>query len=312
MDKEEARFILRCFRPDGADAANPDFAEALQLAAADRELGEWLAKERAEDAAFAEMLGKLSLPQDLREEIMAGLAAERGDHPQADEIDASLIGALATIRPPDGLRDGILSAMRQSTPEEAPPGTVSMPKKESGSWWRFGLPLAAAAGIALAFLATRNQGGSGSGSEIGQVVPGGKAVPVSFVQQSAIRTLESPDFSLDLKNPDQKALFEFIRDADRACASGCVPEGLVQVDGLGCRVIEIDDKPGAIICFERAENEIVHLVVFRRDDVDGKLPGGASPQFEQHGEWAAARWSEDGRVFVLLGQTDTEDLSELF
>ena len=32
MDKEEARFILRCFRPDGADAGNPDFAEAVTAA----------------------------------------------------------------------------------------------------------------------------------------------------------------------------------------------------------------------------------------------------------------------------------------
>ncbi len=53
MDKEEARFILRCFRPDGADAENPDFAQALGWAAKDRELGEWLARERACDAGFA-------------------------------------------------------------------------------------------------------------------------------------------------------------------------------------------------------------------------------------------------------------------
>jgi hypothetical protein len=36
--------ILGSYRPDGADASDPDFAEALHLAAADRELGEWLAR----------------------------------------------------------------------------------------------------------------------------------------------------------------------------------------------------------------------------------------------------------------------------
>jgi len=60
MDKEEARFILRCFRPDGADAENPDFAEALAWAAKDRELGEWLARERARDADFASALSSVS------------------------------------------------------------------------------------------------------------------------------------------------------------------------------------------------------------------------------------------------------------
>ena len=53
MDKEQAKFILQSFRPDGADAQDPDFAEALALAAQDRELGDWLASERAQDAAFA-------------------------------------------------------------------------------------------------------------------------------------------------------------------------------------------------------------------------------------------------------------------
>ena len=57
MDKEQAKFILQSFRPDGADAADTDFAEALQLAVEDRELGEWLADERATDAAFAAVAG---------------------------------------------------------------------------------------------------------------------------------------------------------------------------------------------------------------------------------------------------------------
>ena len=57
MDKEQAKFILQSFRPDGADASDADFAEALEFAARDRELGEWLASERAADAQFANALG---------------------------------------------------------------------------------------------------------------------------------------------------------------------------------------------------------------------------------------------------------------
>ncbi len=78
MDNEQARFILRSFRPDGADAGDPDFAEALKLAMENRELGEWLASERAFDAEFANALGTVDLPENLREDIMACLAAERG------------------------------------------------------------------------------------------------------------------------------------------------------------------------------------------------------------------------------------------
>ena len=47
MDKEHAKFLLQSYRPDGADAQDSDFAEALQLAAEDRDLGEWLANEHS-------------------------------------------------------------------------------------------------------------------------------------------------------------------------------------------------------------------------------------------------------------------------
>ena len=108
MDKQRAKFILQSFRPDGADAHDPDFAEALGLAAEDRELGAWLAKERARDAAFALALGKLPIPEDLREAIFGVL--QEGNL-ELTEIDAAIVGALASVRPPEGLRDQILTAM---------------------------------------------------------------------------------------------------------------------------------------------------------------------------------------------------------
>ena len=73
MDRDQAKFILSSFRPDGADADSEDFTEALRLAAADREVGEWLARERALDAEFAGALSKLSLPDDLRDEILGSV-----------------------------------------------------------------------------------------------------------------------------------------------------------------------------------------------------------------------------------------------
>ncbi|MEP4078524.1 hypothetical protein [Haloferula sp.] len=318
MDKEKARFILSCFRPDGADAADPEFAAALQLAAADRELGEWLAKERSQDAQFADMLGKLPLPDDLREEIMAGLAAERGDRPETDGLDASLIGALATVHPPAELKSEILAAMQQSAQSSASESASTVTpfdgKKSSGSsWWRFGLPLAAAAGIALAFVVGKNPSGSvtSDGPDITSSFPSGQALPVSFVQEQSIAAMNSGG-GLDLRSTDHEALFEYVREAGSPCAAGCLPEGLIDVDGKGCRVIEIDGRTGAIICFERTKNETVHLVVFRRADVSGELPGGSDPMLEQKGKWATARWEEGNRVFVLMGKTDTEHLRELF
>ena len=122
MDKDQARFILRSFRPDGADVGDPDFAEALMLAMENRELGEWLAAERAFDAQFANALGAVDLPENLRDDIIACLAAERGDFPQAeDSNDAAWIGAMASIQTPASLRNEVLAAMDRTVMKQIDP-----------------------------------------------------------------------------------------------------------------------------------------------------------------------------------------------
>jgi hypothetical protein len=310
MDKEEARFILRCFRPDGADAENPDFAGALAWAAKDRELGEWLARERASDAGFAKALSTVGIPASLREEILAGLALERGDGARdPDAFDTCVIGALAAVTPPPGLRREILAAMER-TGAPAPASNKIL--------WRFGLPVAAAAGIALAFLLSgpaappadpvaQNDPGTGT------LVPAGNLLTISLVESGFIKTIESPGFTLDLKNPDHHALFDHLKSAKLPCPTRCLPRGLKEVPGLGCRELEIDGKRGALVCFKQ-ENDVVHLVVFKRCDVKCKLPKTGKPDFKQRGNWSVARWSDDDWVFVLMGKegVDAKRLEGMF
>jgi hypothetical protein len=311
MDKEEARFILRCFRPDGADADNPDFAEALAWAAKDRELGEWLARERASDAGFAKALSAVSIPASLREEILAGLAAERGDGADvSDAFDACVIGAMAAVSPPPGLRGEILAAMERTTVH--PPSNKIL--------WRFGLPVAAAAGIAVAFLL------SGPGSKpteplanqvpvVGGVVPVGNLLTISSVQDGFIKTFESesPNFVLDLKNRDHHALFDHLKSAKLPCPTRCLPKGLKEAYGIGCRELEINGKRGAVVCFLQ-KNDTVHLVLFKRCDVKCKLPVNGKPDIRKHGNWTVARWGDEEWVFVLMGKegVDEKRLEEMF
>jgi hypothetical protein len=311
MDKEEARFILRCFRPDGADAENPDFAEALAWAAKDRELGEWLARERARDADFATALNSVGIPPVLREEILVGLAMERGDAAMyPDSFDATIIGAMAGINPPSGLRGEILSAMERTAAEPA----------RGRRWWHYGLPVAAAAGIAFAFLANRPNEESdkqvainppeaqpfdqGQHSNAG-VLPIANGLPISQVEEEFIKTLQQPGFKLDLNNPDHHALFDHLQAAKLPCPNRCLPKGLKEVPGLGCRELDIEGKKGALVCFKQEDN-IVHLMVFKRCDVKCKLPQEGHPAFDNHGKWTVARWSDDDWVFVLMGEKDAE------
>jgi len=313
MDKEEARFILRCFRPDGADAENPDFAEALAWAAKDRELGEWLARERSSDAGFAEALAAVSIPSSLREEILAGLALERGDESGLpDEFDACVIGAMAALSPPPGLRAEILAAMERTV---AP---ASAPKK---ILWRFGLPVAAAAGIALAFILSGpspvrpEQPVVSNAPGNGAVVPVGNLLTIGLVQDGFIKTYESesPNFVLNLRDSDHQRLFNYLKSAKLPCPTQCLPKGLKEAAGRGCRELEIDGKRGAVVCFVQ-KGDMVHLVLFKRCDVKCKLPVNGKPDIRKHGNWAVARWSDEEWVFVLMGKegVDEKRLEEMF
>lgn len=296
MDNEEARFILRSFRPDGADVSDPEFAEALKLAVENRELGEWLANERAFDAAFARALGTVNLPETLREDIFACMAGERTDFPQAeDAFDAAWVGALSTFQPPPGLREAVIAAMnRTALPRAAAKISV---------FRRAAFPLAAAAGIALAFLVTRPDGVV--------VVSQSPAVPISAVQAGFLRTYESPTFRLDEKREDQGALLSSLKKRKLPCPS-CLPPGLQNVKGIGCRELVVDGKRGSLVCFDLRENGVVHLVIFRKQDVSCKLPSSDEPKFTQVAEWATARWADGDNVFLIMSRTDLGRLTELF
>ena len=297
MDKEQARFILHSFRPDGADAGDPDFAKALQCAMENRELGEWLAQERAFDGAFANALGSIDLPENLRADIIACLAAERGDfRPPEDSQDALWIAALASIQPPECLRNTVLNAMDRTTTGGKSPRPISILR-------RLAIPLAAAAGIALAFLATR--------PTASVEVVRNQTVPVEMVKATFVKTYESPAFNLEEKREDHTVLVQHLKQRKLPCP-GCLPPGLRGMKSIGCRELEIEGKRGSLICFKVGDQGIIHIVIFRRQDVSGDFLPNGCPTFDRQGDWASARWQDDQNVFVMMSNTQGATLAELF
>jgi hypothetical protein len=77
MNNQEARFILGAYRPDGRDASEPRFAEALAQAERDPELRAWFEKQRKFDASFSARLREIAPPAELREAILAGVRASQ-------------------------------------------------------------------------------------------------------------------------------------------------------------------------------------------------------------------------------------------
>lgn len=297
MDKERARFVLRSYRPDGADSTDVDFAEALQMAACDRELGEWLMRERAFDAEFAEALARVELPQGLRESVLLAMVKDGAGFPKIDpEREEAMIAAIGAIEVSEGLRERILEAMERT----------SVVERGSFGWKRIGIPLAAAAGIALAFVFVGGKQRDGIASNSND-----RRITVEAVQVGFVRTFESPIFSLDQENDHPPQLMSYLRKKGLPCGRGYLPPGLVGMKGLGCRELCIDGKRGSLLCFDD-EGAAVHLLIFRRKDVGGELPGMSSPLIEQSGHWAEASWINGDFVFVLLGMRDKESLSAFF
>jgi hypothetical protein len=298
MDKERARFVLRSFRPDGADADDVDFAEALRHATNDRELGEWLMRERAFDAEFAEALARVELPEGLREKVFLAMVQDGGGFPQADSaFDTEMIVAMSEIRIPGGLRENVIEAMERTS------------KVERGAfgWKRAGIPIAAAAGIGMAFLLV--DGGEQKKTVANFTEP--DRIGIGAVQAGFVRIHDSPLFSLDQEKTEIPHLISYLREKGLPCGAGYLPRGLEGVRSLGCRELVIDGKRGSLICFD-TETGTVHLVIFRRTDVAGDLPEMEQPVIEQSGDWAKAFWLKEKYAFSLMAMGDKESLASFF
>lgn len=298
MDKERARFVLRSFRPDGADSQDVDFAEALSLATSDRELGEWLMRERAFDAEFAEALARVELPDGLRERVFLAMVQDGGGFPKADSaLDAAMISAIAQIKVPEKLRENIIEAMGHSAKIE----------RGAFAWKRLGVPLAAAAGIALAFILAD---GSQPENTVAKAEPPVR-IGVEAVQAGFVRLHESPLFSLDQEKQEMPHLISYLREKGLPCGGGYLPPGLVGVRGLGCRELVIDGKHGSLICFD-TDKGTVHLVIFRNTDISGELPDIEHPEIVQTGDWAKASWRKDKYAFTLMAVSDKDAIAGFF
>lgn len=298
MDRERARFVLRSFRPDGADAEDADFAEALQLATSDRELGEWLVRERAFDAEFAECLARVALPEGLRASVLLAMVQNGSEFPRVNlKEEQEIVDAILAIKVPADLRARVIESMERTV----------ISKRSPSPWVRFGVPLAAAAGIAFAFTFASNSGVVETQTAQNQ----NGRITVDAVQASFVRVYESPIFSLDQTGTNQRTLVSHLKGKGLPCGDLKFPPGLEHLKGLGCRELVVDGKRGSLLCLDE-EGGTVHLIIFMRRDIDGELPDINHPIISQEGNWAKASWGNDRYAFALMAMRDCEDMEQFF
>ena len=99
MDKDEAKLILGCYRPNGKDAADPEMRQALELAEHDPELSEWFKREQMLDGVICQKVCECPVPESLKTSIIAGRKLveidSRFKSPQLLAMAAVLVAVIA-------------------------------------------------------------------------------------------------------------------------------------------------------------------------------------------------------------------------
>ena len=322
MDKQQAQFILQSFRPNGADSSAADFQEALKLAVEDRELGEWLAAERAADAAFAEALIGIEIPDHLRLNLLAIMRGELPEDPQLNaEMDEVFSGALADVQPPAGLRDQIIAAMeveRNSREQEESSKVISGVFKKRK--WINVAAIAATLVLGVFFamqidFSDKNQLVSTDNKQ------GNDETRMSSydVQRSAGKILNA-EFSLDVKHESSSHLRSWLASNDLPAPSDIkdLPSGLIGLKSAGCKKIILPgEKEASLICFITQGDKMMHLIITRNETVSNtNLPskekvGPSNCYHCSKTNWNTVSWRGDTNTYILMSKNQPEKKQEL-
>jgi len=71
VDSRQAKEILSLYRPSVDDAADPFFAEAIDQARREPELGRWFQQHQSVDAAMRQKFGQITVPAGLEQQILS-------------------------------------------------------------------------------------------------------------------------------------------------------------------------------------------------------------------------------------------------
>ncbi len=304
MDKEHAKFILQSYRPDGADASNPDFTEALQLVAEDRDLALWLAQERAHDAMFAEALMTVDIPDGLRDEIFSVMEYDGGDKDLSSEIDAIFVGAMAHVSPPEGLRDQIISAMeveRESSKKPDSTKVVRFPLR-----WLNVAAIAAVLVLSAVFIYPEFRSSSNDQLALHEVqVDMGNFLSASHEMEISENTLAGVNTWLAK---------EGLPEAEN------VPEGLITDAVKGGRKFVLDNGVSAsLIFFEKKDAGEFYLMVLKVSSLEDAEKLLSIGQVGLKDCWSCpatqfrvTAWKDNDKAYLLLSKSESKVMAELF
>lgn len=273
MNNEEAKFILRAYRPGGQDAADPQFAEALDQARRDPELSRWLAEQAALDTAIGGKLQAIPVPADLKASILAGRKVvpikpepwwRRSIHPAAATaavaVTFATIGFLALREPPEPKAD--FARFTKDITDYLGKGYGVLPRH--------------------AHLATTEAGYFGSQS-----------------------------YRMNYRSPSLDDIRRWLA-ANGGHSEFISPGGLKQPLNLGCAVMDWWGRRITLVSFQIGRNlphDKVHLVVISSADLPDP-PVRGQPNFGEREGWTAGSWNDGKLTYFLLAPGDRRVLGK--
>ena len=326
MDREQARFILQSFRPDGADSGDPDFEEALAVAARDRELGDWLVREQEQDASVAAALKNLAIPSTLRGRILTALTADAslseggagapgvddtGAGENLREMESSLPGSRpAEALPVESKELTVLKVEIASPPVAAGDGPTAQDALAGKPSW-LNTALAATLlvlGVFWAFEVTSSNAGSREGH--------GERIELRDLEAEAIAEVTRQGiFPLQSSNLQEHQTW--LRENNvPGFDPGELSPGIMEGRPVGCRLFTVGTTRISHVCFDMKGSR-AHLIVVRSED----LKVGDLGKFGERGQdhcWqcrdtgvSVASWQGKDQTYLLLAKLKEKELMEL-
>ena len=243
MNNQEAKFILSAYRANGADADEPLFADALRQAKQDPTLGAWFAREQGHNRAVAEKL--------------------------------------ASIQPPPGLREAILTGSRVS-------GRTS-------SGWKRGAWVAMSVAAAVLIVITAS------------VWP--KRANANDAQLATFALKDTAGAEHDGHGSEVKALQTMLADPNMKLSRGLAID-FEAMRGSGCRTIAMGGREVFEVCFNR-NGSWFHLYAMR--DVGPADATNGRMRLEKSDKLACATWSDPvkGYRYAVVGDAGLDAVKNL-
>ncbi|MDG1357381.1 MAG: hypothetical protein P8P36_04230 [Akkermansiaceae bacterium] len=309
MDKKQAQFILQSYRPDGSDALDADFTDALCLAANDSELGEWLAVECAEDASFAAALSDVEIPVELRQQIiemmdMDQVYAQVHELGEEDPLDKIFMNAVDQLQPPRGLRDQLLTAMHVEHAQQ----TVT-PLTGQKRWiGKVSSMVAVAAAVVV---------GAFWAYELTPLAPSSDQLFESHQVQHHAGNFLQASFEYDVEDDDPERIHSWLVNRELPTPTN-IPQGLKKLSCAGCKEIKLPGaKRASMVCYsENASANIYLIIVNNADILDRGLPTLSELRIKdcyhcKVTNCSCARWQDAHNTYILLKKAPFGQKAEL-